>query len=274
MDRAALSSRTFGAVPLIAILLIGSRVRADEPSLATGAESPVAAASISWSDLARDIALNLIPENYRDDRHWNKTERVQSGVRVKTKGGQVDFEPREKSVNHGFWRRFSLSLLNPEKTFHLNIKNVRQTPEKATRFDLFIQIRARCETQFAVWSYGVKGLNGTVESDVTVQALVDCSFRIDSEFPKDSLIPVFILKPEIHDLDLKLTDVDTRRIGPIGGWMADELGNGTRKAFEDLLQSQEKPLLERIRKAIAKKQDRLKLDPADAAKFFAASKKD
>lgn len=251
----------------VGLLLSGpiAVVRADEPPPAVTAES----IELTWSEIAREIALNVIPENYRDDRHWDKTEKVASGVKVKTKGGQVRFEQREKKVNHGFWRRFSLLLLNPGKTFQLDIKNIRQTPQGATRFDLIVQVRARCETQFAVWAYGVKGVNGTVESDVTVQALLDCSFRVDSEFGADSVLPVFALKPEFHDLDLKLTDVDTRKIGLLGGWIAEELGDGTRKAFEDLLQSQEKPVLERIRKTVAKKQDRLRLDPADAAKFFA-----
>jgi len=269
MEREISSWRTLRTVSLTVLVLLGSRAPADDATAATA--SP---ATISWSEIARDIALNLIPENYRDDRHWDKTERIRSGVRVKTKNSQVRFEPRDRKVNHGFWRRFSLSLLNPEKTFRLEIRNVRQTPEKATRFDLFLEVRARCESQFAVWSYGVKGLNGSVESDVTVQALVDCSFRVVSEFEKESVLPVFVLQPEIHDLDLKLSDVDTRKIGLLGGWLADELGNGTRKAFEDLLQAQEKPILERIRKTIAKKQDRLKLDPADAARFFTAAKQE
>ena len=165
-----------------------------------------------------------------------------------------------------------MSLLNPDKTIRVDIKNVRKTPEGATRFELYVSVRARCETQFALWTWGVKGINGTVESDVTLQALLDCSFCADSEFTEASILPAFALKPEFHSLDLKLSDVDTRKIGLLGGWVAEELGNGTRKAFEDLLQSQEKPLLERIRKSVAKNQDRLRLDPADAAKFFTSSR--
>jgi len=255
----------FSVSCLLALMLAQSVTSADEPAV-----SPAAAPTdFSWAGIAREIALHVIPENYRDDRHWDKTEKVASGVKVKTKGGQVRFEQREKKVNHGFWRRFSMSLLNPEKTLELNIRNTRTTPDGATRFDLFVSVRARCETQFAMWTWGVKGINGTVESDVSVQALLDCSFRIDSEFKPDSLLPVFVVQPQFHDLDLKLTDVDTRKIGLLGGWIAEELGNGTRKAFEDLLQSQERPLLERIRKSVAKKQDRLRLNPADAAKLFA-----
>ena len=269
-------NRTAAVQIPVAVVLFLSRaclpgsICAAEPSPAVAA-SP--AAEFSWADLARDIALHVIPENYRDDRHWDKTERVQARVRTRTKNGQIRFEPREKKVNHGFWRRFSMSLTNPEKTFQLDLRNVRRTPEGATRFDLFIQVRARCEAQFASWTYGVKGLNGTVESDVTVQAVVDCSFRIDPEFREGSVLPVFALKPEFHDLDLKLTDVDTRKIGLIGGWAAEELGNGTRKSFEDLLQMQEKPLLERIRKTVAKRQDRLRIDPADAARLLEQGKR-
>ncbi|QDT55362.1 hypothetical protein Pan44_34050 [Caulifigura coniformis] len=265
MDRVLLRT-TLGVSCLFGLALTDRVACGEEPVVAT---SPAAPVEFSWASLAREIALHVIPENYRDDRHWDKTEKVASGVKVKTKGGQVRFEQREKKVNHGFWRRFSMSLINPDKTLELDIRNIRKTPDGATRFDLFVAVRARCETQFALWTWGVKGINGTVESDVTVQALLDCSFRVDSEFMPDSLLPVFVVQPHFHDLDLKLTDVDTRKIGLLGGWVAEELGNGTRKAFEDLLQSQERPLLERIRKTVAKKQDRLRLNPADAARLFA-----
>jgi hypothetical protein len=269
MDRAISSRRTSGAACLLALALASASTFADGPTVAPAAASPI---DFSWSDIAREVAIHVIPENYRDDRHWDKTEKVASGVKVKTKGGQVRFEQREKKVNHGFWRRFSMSLLNPDKTIRVDIKNVRKTPEGATRFELYVSVRARCETQFALWTWGVKGINGTVESDVTLQALLDCSFCVDSEFTEASILPAFALKPEFYSLDLKLSDVDTRQIGLLGGWVAEELGNGTRKAFEDLLQSQEKPLLERIRKSVAKNQDRLRLDPADAAKFFTSSR--
>jgi hypothetical protein len=265
MERIVSIPGALGALCLIATALTASFAAADEQPAAPAIASPI---DISWSDIAREVALHVIPENYRDDRHWDKTEKVASGVRVKAKDGQIRLEQREKKVNHGFWRRFSMSLLNPEKTFQLDIKNVRKTPEGATRFDLFVSVRARCETQFALWTWGVKGINGTVESDVTVQALLDCSFRVESEFAEGSVLPAFALKPQFHSLDLKLSDVDTRKIGLLGGWVAEELGNGTRKAFEDLLQSQEKPVLERIRKSVAKNQDCLRLDPAEAAKFF------
>jgi len=268
MVRAISFLKILGAACLSVGVLSHSFAAAEE--LAT----PPAAAplEVSWSDIAREVALNVIPANYRDDRHWNKTEKVASGVKVKTKGGQVRFEQREKKVDHGFWRRFSMSLLNPDRTLGIEIRNVRKTPDGGTRFDFFITVRARCETQFALWTWGVKGINGTVESDVTVQALLDCSFRVNPEFNDGSILPTFALQPEFHRLDLKLTDVDTRKIGLLGGWVAEELGNGTRKAFEDLLQSQEKPLLERIRKSVRKNQDRLRLDPSDAAKFFTTTR--
>ncbi len=267
MDRSAALRSAFALALFLGGPGIPAGLRASGPETADGASADLA---FSWSDLAREIALHVVPENYRDDRHWGRQERVQSGVRVRTKGGQVRFESREQHVNHGFWRRFSMTLLNPEKTFQLEIRNLRQTPERSTRFDLFIQVRGRCETQFAVWTYGVKGLNGAVESDVTVQALVDCSFGIDAEFQEQSLFPVFVVRPEFHSIRLKLTDVDTRKIGLVGGWVAEELGNGTRKAFEDLLQTQEKPLLARIRKSVEKNNDRLRLDPAAAARIFSA----
>lgn len=225
----------------------------------------------SWSEIVEDLVVNLIPENFSDDRHWGKTEKVSRGVRVRTKGGQVRLEQREKKVNHGFWRRVKVKLLDPQKTLQLEIRNVRTTEDGSTRFDLSLQVRARCDTQFTFWTYDVKGLNGSVESDVTVRALADCSFQIETTSKEDSFLPEVAFAPQVHDLDLKLTDVDTRRVGIVGGWVADELGNFTRTAMEDLLQSQEPKILERIRKSIRKNEDRMQIDLNDWKKLMASS---
>jgi hypothetical protein len=226
----------------------------------------------SWSEIIEDLVVNLIPRDFVDDRHWGQTQKVSRGVRVRTKGGRVRLEQREKKVNHGFWRRVKVKLLTPEKSLQLEIRNVRKTDAGASRFDLFLQVRARCETQFVFWSYDVKGLNGSVESDVTVQALLDCSFRIETAAKEGAWLPEVAIAPQVHDLDLKLTDVDTRRAGLIGGWVADELGNFTRQVMEDLLQSQERKVLERIQKSIRKKEDRLRLDLNDWQKLIGRSK--
>lgn len=257
-------------IACIAFVLLLSRVF----ELRLDAEEPAAASIADWSSLIEDLAIHLIPENYSDDRHWGKTEKIASGVRVRTKGGQVRFEQREKKVNNGFWRRVKIRLLKPDETFHLEIRNSRTLEDGSTRFDLFVQVRARCETQFAWWAWGVKGLNGSMESDVTLQMLADCSFVIQSESKDGEFFPTYALRPQIHDLDLKLTDVDTRRVGIIGGDVAEELGNATRKSVEDLLQAQEPRLLERARKTIRKNEDRLELDLNKLPTLFAPTKED
>jgi hypothetical protein len=150
---------------------------------------------------------------------------------------------------------------------------VRTLEDGSTRFELFLKVRARAETQFTYWTYGVKGLNGSIESDVTVQALADCSFRIETASKNGSFLPQVAFAPQVHGLDLKLSDVDTRRVGVIGGWVADELGNATRKAVEDLLQSQEPRILERIQKSIRKNEDRMQVDLNDWKKLMGDGEK-
>src|SRR5262245_43597822 len=94
---------------------------------ATKADIPSTDSETSWSEIVEDIVVNLVPENFSDDRHWGKTTKVSRGVRVRTNGGQVRVESREKKVNHGFWRRVKVNLLDPQKTLQLEIRNVRKT---------------------------------------------------------------------------------------------------------------------------------------------------
>jgi hypothetical protein len=241
-----------GIAPL---LMTGNAARSS-----SAAEEAVERTEQGWRGLVRSLVIGLISQKYVDDEHWGQTQKVASDVLIRTKKGQTRFERREKDVNHGVWRRSSIRLLKPEKTFRLEFRNVRQTDDGATRFDLFVQCRARVDSQFAVWNLGVKGLNGSFESDVTLQALLDCSFKIESAREADHLLPELTLRPKIHDLDLKLKDVDTRKAGPLGGWVAEQLGDTTRKAVEEILQSQESRILTKIRKALDKHADDLRLD--------------
>jgi hypothetical protein len=204
-----------------------------------------------WSSLLRGVALELIPEDYADDRHWGATEKITVGVKVRTSGGRLQLEERRKRVNHGLWRRVRVQPIRPDQTLRIEVRSLTAKPAGDYRCELWLQLRARCEVQFAHWVYGVKGLNGTADADISVQVRLIGGMELVT-IPSGGWLPAVKLIPAIDDLDLKLTDLDVRRIGVVGGWAAEELGNGARKGVEDLLQSQEPRLLKRARRKLAR----------------------
>ncbi len=247
----------------IAPVILPHPLLADEQDLAAPSQSE----TLNWSSFARELVLNLIPRTTGMIVTGTKPRRCSPacGSKPKTAGFVLSRE-RNGSITvsgAGSPCRCSIRRRLSSLSFETSARNRWGRPASTCSSRFARGVKSICPV-----GLGGEGIQWRRRERRDGAGPLDCSFRIDSTIPEDSILPVFVLKPEFHDLDLKLTDVDTRRIGLLGGWVAEELGNGTRKSFEDLLQSQEKPLLERLRKSLAKKQDRLRLDPADVGKLL------
>jgi hypothetical protein len=113
--------------------------------------------------------------------------------------------------------------------------------------------------QFEQWLLGVKGVNFDVESDVEVHMHARIDVAIRTERRPKCLLPDLVLDPTIRTVRLDLVDVNTHRIGRVGGDIAEELGDTTRQIFEDLLHGQEGKVVKKANEAIQKKKDSLRL---------------
>ena len=77
-------------------------------------------------ELIRQVALHFIPHQYEDRDDWNKQKKVWAGVEVKREGLKLKTQRKEKEVNHGTWRRHTVDLLNPQKTFEASAEKCRR----------------------------------------------------------------------------------------------------------------------------------------------------
>src|SRR5690606_34358620 len=111
-------------------------------------------------------------------------------------------------------------------------------------------LRARCEATFAWWNYGVKGWNGTAVSDATIQLRLVIETSPQFKFSLASPVPKLSLSPRISKLEMKIKDIDLRRIGLLTGDVVSELGDGSRKSIEALLQQQTGRIQSRLQKKI------------------------
>lgn len=209
----------------------------------------------SLSDLVRIVILDALPDEYVDERHWGQQAERFSGIRVR--GLQVSV--REKLVNHGFWRRFTATLDKPEDNLQVQIVPWEQPLEGRKVFDIQIVLRAHTTATFANWVYGVKGLNGTVRSAATLQANIRLLAAPQARLSWGRLVPQVGLDIQVANVDLQVRDLDVSHIGFFGGWLAEQLGDGSRQSVEALVNLQER----RIMRLLQQRLDRLKLnDPA------------
>lgn len=196
------------------------------------------------SELITLIVRECVPETYEDVEHWGMTDRRWDGLNI----NNFKTSRRWKEVNNGFWRRFSATLINPEETLLLEVQQLESTVAGETPFFIKATILARCEGTFAQWTYGVKGLNGTVVADATVELNLKISLVTTQQVSWQQLLPILALRPRVDDVKLRLRGFDVRKVGILGGTAADVLGNGTRSAVESLLGKQEKGIQRKLQK--------------------------
>lgn len=246
----------FGPPLLLAscILLIGAPVASQElrgPSLPNRVPRPEVRPSSpppapvpetddtpppTLSDLLTTILREAVPETYEDERNWGKTVRRWDGLQIRG----FKTSRRWKDVNHGQWQRFRATLLSPDETLKLNVTQLPVTNPGSVPFLIQLNVRARCEATYAFWSYGVKGLNGTVVADATVDVYIHLVLAQSKDLTWGSLIPLLALRPQVADVAFRLRDLDVRKVSQLGGWAAETLGRGSEQAVETLMRRQEK----------------------------------
>lgn len=217
----------------------------DDPEQIQGLISPEAE-EIPWNEVIKELVIALFPDAMEGDDNWGDQTTIVAGLRFRD--GRL--MPREHEVNHGFWQRYSFSLLNPEETLQIWIDESSSPEPGVFDFRWRVQLRGRCRTQVAHWTFGVKGFNTSTESDVTLRARIACRLELKPTFDTETLRPGMTVCLQLSDLELRLRDIDTRRIGVIGGWVAREMGDGQRRFIEAILRSQEDRIRRRIQEEI------------------------
>ena len=104
--------------PAFALLLSGTfflaQIYADKVArrIQPAGERPLvdtARNTLAWT-FARLIE-DAIPDHYEKEKDWGKTKNITVGIRNKG----IKLYRRKKPVNHGVWKRYRVSLVEPEQ---------------------------------------------------------------------------------------------------------------------------------------------------------------
>jgi hypothetical protein len=213
-----------------------------------------------WEEILEGLAVSLIPEDYENTKDWGKQNRVFDGINADVRNGSLRLAKRTAVVNNGLWRRYRVTLVEPERTILVTIHDRGQRDDRqhlliSARFEAFVDARME------LWTMGVKGLNGSVHGTGTMRIDVACSYAVETEFK--GALPELRLVPQIDGLNLTLVEYRARKIGPLRGDLAEAVGDGGRAVLREFVNGQEEKLLKKLRTEVASKQDRLRLAPGD-----------
>ena len=207
----------------------------------SGPKAPPTAAS-----LLKIVLLECLSDEIVDERHWGKTRKRWDGFDI------YDWEisKKNKIVNHGFWRRYKASLVRPEETLKIELTQEKPLKDGTIPFVVRLVLRARCEATFARWNYGVKGINGTMETHAILKLRLVLHTNPTVKFSLDSPLPKLDLRPTVESVDIRLSDLDLERVGVFDGRLIELIGDGSRGAIENLVQRQEKTILRKLRERL------------------------
>ena len=244
-----------------------------QPAPATPAATPASGPAVLelapvWPQLLKALVAEAIGDGYEDTKNWGRTREVIGGVDIEPRPGR--FAPRiskhKIEVRDGFWRRYRVDLLDPERDLDVRIDNLQAVAPGVTDFTIHIALRARITAQVEHWIRGVKGFNAEVISDAGIVVDAACRITIRSEFVPGSFLPDVVLEPEVREIKARLTDLDTHQIGRLRGDLVEEIGNGSRRVIDELLQRREDQLVAKANRKIAENRDKLRFSPGSGWK--------
>ncbi|WP_010588123.1 hypothetical protein [Schlesneria paludicola] len=234
-------------------------VHGDTPSSNSPLDGPAFKDAPSWTEALRVIVLTAIPDQYEDRQHWDKTNEIFDGFRVKQRGFDIRVSERKRTVKHGAWHKYKIELIDPVNTLKLVIDQFQTVSAKQFRFSVNLASKLRCRADFEHWMLGVKGFNMTVVSEADVRIVARCSLTIRPEMCRKSLLPDLILEPRVNEVHLILTGLDVKRIGEIRGDIAETIGDGSRSFIESVMHAQESRVLKKANEALQKKSGSLRI---------------
>lgn len=301
--RKALHVRT--ALGLIIGLVAGRSVFAadetpDRPANAAAVAAPAADQSQPLSpeitQLIRGLVLLVVPETFEDTDDWGGEVRIQTGLDVDFDDGRLETRRRWKNVNHGSWTRASGLLVDPVRTFQIQVAllpkeqlaaNPAATPASdqktdtaeardlgVSRYQLQAKASVHATGQQQQWNYGMMLWSLTADADIDVE--LDATFQVRQQYAQQDGRPQLQLHPVVETATARVTRFHLRKISHVKGSVAREFGSW----FESLIDSRVKKLNQKlpakINRKLQKEQDHLVLPlwfsglPAGAAPTPAA----
>lgn len=223
--------------------------------------------------LITKMVLQNIPHQFREDKDWGGQQLRWNGVDVRFDGLKIKTHRKKKRVNHGTWKKYEVSLLNPAEQFSIAVKNMRESHDGKMAFDVHVIAQLKIDGRQAKWIKGVQVFNVSVDGKTKVKLVTTIELRTLMDMTK--FPPDLVFRPQATAVKISLTDFRIDRISKLGGEVTQQISRLARRSIEDKLTSQEAKTLKKINEQFAGNADKLRLSLHDAmsTKWSAAAAK-
>ena len=234
------------------------------PSSSLQPEATSADAGAELDRLITKMVLDNIPHNFEETKDWGGQEERWDGLKIRREGLKIKTKRRKKMVNHGTWKKYSASLLNPSDEFSIQVKNMREADDEKVAFDIHFSAHLNIDGRQSKWVKGVQLYSISAQGRTKVRMVVGVELGVAMDI--NNFPPDLVFVPVAKEANLIVDEFRIDRISKAGGEFAQQVSRGVRKSLDEKLAEKEAKLVEKINKEFVKNQSKLKLSIADALK--------
>ncbi len=244
------------------LLVAGLAVAAGDSAFAQTAHPPTPPAATTVSPVAtaqivaRMIA-DAIPRDYDRTKDWGRTKRITTGLRSSGNFFEFDVHRKKSDVNHGVWKHYRASLVEPETNLLVRIDDLRSLAAGQIAFTLFVTTKLHGWGRAKVYDHGIHLIALEAEADAKVSLWLDCEITLTAA--PASFLTGIAVRPQVTAARMSLDEFRLTRVSDVRGPIVHELGDGLRHLIEDELNGPK--LAGKLNHSIEKRRDRLVFTP-------------
>ena len=231
-------------IAVLATLLISLMGAENSPAV-------VRTPSPELGELVKQIVIENVPLVIDEKKGWGNQAHIFDGFHMAGKGLKVRMEPKQKLVNHGLWKHYRITIVDPPHD--LTIRFPRMEYQKGTGILFTVEVLAHAHGYFNMQQHsnGVQLFSAATEAKIDVRVVLEG--RVGVKIEPNSWVPDLFLEPRVEKVYLALPNIDVERFGKMKGALVHETGDQFRRLLEDKLNDQEAKLPEKINRQITKK---------------------
>jgi len=227
-------------------------------------EATSADAGAELDGLITKMVLDNIPHDFEETKDWGGQDERWDGIRFRREGFKIQTKRRKKMVNHGTWKKYSATLLNPDEEFSINVKNMRETSDEKMAFDIHFSAHLNIDGRQSKWVKGVQLYSFSVQGHTKVRLVVGIELGVTMDI--NNFPPDLVFIPVAKEANLIVDDFRIDRVSKAGGEFAQQVSRGVRNSLDQKLAEKEDKLVEKLNKEFTKNKSKLRLSIADALK--------
>jgi hypothetical protein len=207
--------------------------------------------------LVMALILEAIPNDYDNRKKWGGTREIWDGLHIRLDGAEIKTKRRKKTVNHGQWSRYHITLVEPQKNVRVSVTNVRRLESGEAAFDLQLEAKLDVLGQAQQWNRGVKVWSISSEATADVRVVLACTLATKLDIT--AIPPDVVFDPHVTEARLELADLKLKRISDADGPLVRELSWSVEQIVRDELNERNDKLTSKLNRQIDKNRDKLRL---------------